>query len=654
MLQLNAHVSAEDLQRDIAFVKAHSKIDSRNKWLIELRAFAICVVIAFIGIRFIKGVHFSTADIWLFALTGFLFVNSVIASVLWIKHGGMATWLTKCSGDFTWQLNAEGISIRIKEASNSFAWSNIIALVESADAWHFYLRRNLAMSIPKSASENPHYFANMAAQYWRKHPDNAGLTLQTSLAAGLKQQSFWSDLSTNLLGGLRLVFFAKVTALSFKVRTSQWLALIAIDVLLIAFFDYCVSGPKPQFNLYGISDYSLNYSILLLASICICTILAAKCWLPRLMVMLLAATFALELFYLPLRSALIIQDGYSGAWHHWFVWGVYIVWLLLVVARTIKLLFNYPLPTIGVLTSVYSFFVLALAGLFTQQQFFIKDYAEDYADYEINKIDVEATYYAQTKLVQQALDKTLPERAGVADLYFVGLAGASYQDVFKNEVTTAQQLLDTHFDTAKRSLLLVNHKKTINALPLANQPNLSAVLNGLAQKMNKDEDILFLFLSSHGSRPDKNRKDYELSTEFYPLDPNNIEAKKLKLALDASGIKNRVIVVSACYSGGFIDALKDENSLILTASRKDRNSFGCSNEAKYTYFGDAYFVQSLTAGAKAGNFSFSQAFDAAKKVLSKKEASEQKDSPASEPQMSEGRAIKAKLTELETRLKALN
>lgn len=654
MLQLNAHVTAEDLQRDIAFIKVDSKIDGRTKWQTELRAFAICVVIAFIGIRFIGGVHFSTDDIWLFALTGFLLVSSVIASVLWIKHGGIAAWLAKCSGDFTWQLNAEGISISVKEASTSFAWSSIIALVESADAWHFYLRRNLAVSIPKSASENPHYFAHMAAQYWRKHPDNAGLTLPTNLTAGLKQQSFWSDLSTNLLGGLKLAFFAKITALSFKVRTSQWLALIAIDVMLIAFFDYCASGPRPQFNLYGISDYSLNYSILLLASICICTILAAKRWLPRLMVMLLAATFALELFYLPLRSALIIQDGYSGAWLHWFIWGVYIAWLLLVVARTIKLLFNYPLPTIGVLTTVYSFFVLALAGLFTQQQFFIKDYAEDYADYDANKIDVEATYYAQTKLVQQALDKTLPERAGVADLYFVGLAGASYQDVFKNEVTTARQLLDTHFDTAKRSLLLVNHQKTIKALPLANQPNLSAVLNGLAQKMNKDEDILFLFLSSHGSRPDKKQQDYEISTNFYPLEPNNLEAKKLKAALDASGIKNRVIVVSACYSGGFIDALKDENSLILTASRKDRNSFGCSNEAKYTYFGDAYFVQSLSAAAKAGNFSFSQAFDSAKKIVSKKEVSEEKDSLPSKPQRFEGAAIKAKLAALEARLKTPN
>ena len=36
--------------------------------------------------------------------------------------------------------------------------------------------------------------------------------------------------------------------------------------------------------------------------------------------------------------------------------------------------------------------------------------------------------------------------------------------------------------------------------------------------------------------------------------------------------KNRVI--SSCYSGGFITALKDERTLIMTASRADRVSFG--------------------------------------------------------------------------------
>jgi hypothetical protein len=68
-----------------------------------------------------------------------------------------------------------------------------------------------------------------------------------------------------------------------------------------------------------------------------------------------------------------------------------------------------------------------------------------------------------------------------------------------------------------------------------------------------------------------------------------------ELAAVLAPLKNRdkVIVISACYSGGFIPALKDERTLIMTASRADRVSFGCSEEADFTYFGDALFAQAL-------------------------------------------------------------
>ena len=651
MLQLNAHVSVEDLQRDMAFVKADCKRHYKTRWLFELRAFAICLLVAFLLTRYVGEEHLDTSSQWLLILNGIMFVIATVWTLIWYKSDGMATWLSKCSGDYQWQLNTQGISVRIKDSSNLFAWSNILALVESDEAWYFYLRRNLAISIPKQASEQAHLVANTAAEYWRKHPDNHGLTLQNNLAQGLQQKSFWADLSTNLLGGLQLAFFAKVSALSFKVRTSQWLALILLEILIIAFFDYCQAGVNPQFNIYGLTEYSASYLLLLLAGLTITYIAVASQWLGRLIMMLLAASIAMELVFLPVKAALILKHGYASTWLNWLIWALYIVWLLLVAGRSIRKLLNYPLPTILLLTTCYSFFVLAMPGFLTQQHFFTEDYEAKYGAIKTPKIDVESTYYQQADMVNSVVDALKPERAGVADLYFLGLAGASYQDVFLNEIQFTQKLFDKSFDTAGRSLLLVNHKSTVSSLPLGNLHNLAATLKGLAKKMNKDEDILFLFLSSHGSQPNKNRLDYEISTDFYPFEQNNIEAKKLKVALDASGIKNRVIVVSACHSGGFVDALKDENSLIIAAARKDRSSFGCGNEEKFTYFGDAYFVQSLSKIAALGEHSFTQAFENAKKIISKKEQAQQKDSPPSEPQMYEGSAIKVKLADYETRLR---
>src|SRR5207344_2149888 len=109
----------------------------------------------------------------------------------------------------------------------------------------------------------------------------------------------------------------------------------------------------------------------------------------------------------------------------------------------------------------------------------------------------------------------------------------------------------------------------------------------VAEVMDPDEDILFLFLTSHGS------KDHHFTLEFGRMAFKTLDPPTLRRLLDESGIKRRVIVVSACYSGGFIDALKDDNSLVITAAAADRSSFGCSDKADFTYFGKAYFDEAL-------------------------------------------------------------
>ena len=121
--------------------------------------------------------------------------------------------------------------------------------------------------------------------------------------------------------------------------------------------------------------------------------------------------------------------------------------------------------------------------------------------------------------------------------------------------------------------------------------------------MNADEDVLFLTLSSHG---DEN----VIQLANPPLAMDNLDATWLREALDASGIRWRVIVVSACYSGSFIDELASPTTVIITASAADKMSFGCTNSAEMTYFGQAFFAESLRE-----NTSFSDAFkDAAYRV----------------------------------------
>ncbi len=148
-----------------------------------------------------------------------------------------------------------------------------------------------------------------------------------------------------------------------------------------------------------------------------------------------------------------------------------------------------------------------------------------------------------------------------------------------------------------------------------------------------------VYLSSHGS------KDHKLSIEFPPLQLDALSPQELKSILDDAGIKWRIIVVSACYSGGFIEPLKDDRTLIMTASAADRASFGCGTESAATYFGDALFQHALRF-----EDSFLKAFDDAKKIIADREKSEKRQ--ASNPQIFVGHSMAAKLPRLEAELRS--
>ncbi|MGH6926816.1 MAG: C13 family peptidase, partial [Dongiaceae bacterium] len=165
------------------------------------------------------------------------------------------------------------------------------------------------------------------------------------------------------------------------------------------------------------------------------------------------------------------------------------------------------------------------------------------------------------------------------------------------------------------------------------------VLARVGRLMDKDEDVLFLFLTSHGA-PDM----FWIDAGPVPADP--LYGGELEDMLDESGIKWRVLVISACYSGSFIGPVWDARTLIITAARYDRTSFGCSSERNWTYFGEAYFDQALRR-----DLSFVRAFGQAEKAIGAREKTE--GLKPSFPQIRIGRLIGPKLEELERTMRQL-
>ena len=176
------------------------------------------------------------------------------------------------------------------------------------------------------------------------------------------------------------------------------------------------------------------------------------------------------------------------------------------------------------------------------------------------KLDYAEIMRGQRKLLLGQARALAAQRPGITDLYFIAFGGEARQDVFMNEVRYARRLFDRRFDTEKRSLVLSNNDKTLGELPIASRENLRLALNFISHTIDRDEDVVFLFITSHGSAM------HELTVEMPPYELDDMDIPMLKKLLEQSKIKWRVVVVSACYSGGFVEPLSNETSLIMTAA----------------------------------------------------------------------------------------
>jgi len=199
----------------------------------------------------------------------------------------------------------------------------------------------------------------------------------------------------------------------------------------------------------------------------------------------------------------------------------------------------------------------------------------------------EQVIYSQPRLLHDSLAKLSPRVPGKPNLYLITFAGDGGEDVFRNEAEYAAKMFAGRFGATVHPLVLANNPHTLERYPLASWSNLESSLDALASTMKPDDDILMLCLSSHGD------PDHNLLVDLDPLPLDQIGAPDLAGILKKHPFKWKVVVVNACYSGGFVPSLHGPGTLVLTAARTDRSSFGCGSDSDITYFGRAWLVDAL-------------------------------------------------------------
>lgn len=248
---------------------------------------------------------------------------------------------------------------------------------------------------------------------------------------------------------------------------------------------------------------------------------------------------------------------------------------------------------------------------------------------------------AQSATVVSTLQALQPQRPGVADVYAITFAPYAGEEVFRRESRLVSELMQYRFDARGRTLSLINHADTAAELPWATGLNLRRAIQQVASLMDRDEDILFIHLTSHGAR------DGRLAAQFDPLEVDELTPEKLRTWLDEAGVRWRVLSVSACYSGSWLPALADPGTLTMTAADATHTSYGCGRGSELTYFGRAMYAEQLRRTR-----SFETAHAAAREVIAQREKDAGKTDGYSNPQIQVGEAIRPKLAELAGRLDA--
>jgi hypothetical protein len=215
----------------------------------------------------------------------------------------------------------------------------------------------------------------------------------------------------------------------------------------------------------------------------------------------------------------------------------------------------------------------------------------------------------------------------------LGFAGVGDQKVFAQEIGLASRVLGERYDIGDRSLSLINDQRDLERAPLATASGLRYALRGLASRMDLDRDMLILSISSHGS------EDPSIVVANSDLPLRDLTDDELADALQESGIRWRVIIISACYAGGFLEELSDPQTIVIAAAAADRTSFGCSNDSDLTYFGEAFYRDALP-GART----LRSAFETAKAAIAARERREHVE--ASHPVAYFGKAMEEKLASM--------
>ena len=429
----------------------------------------------------------------------------------------------------------------------------------------------------------------------------------------------------NLSSGLQLLALRRLWPPRFAVSFDQLAALLALNLLIWAALDALHAERHAELALDGLFGWACYLLIALFALGLMARAQARTANTRALLVTALAvAPYVLVIFWLA-------DDLGAVARHPFAAIAAAVVYLCALSVRVLGAAFG-PVRIAAALLAIVLIATApwTLGFLNLDTRLWITNDGQWQAAEDPGV--VEQLLYEQPARIAAAVERLRPAPAHLPGVYFVGFAGDGDQAVFRREALFAAQALGAYFDSQQRSVLLINDVGDRDSYPLASVSGLAQTLKLLGSRMNPEEDVLVLFLTSHGSE-----EGLEVQNGTVPL--GQLSPADLHQALDESGIRWRIVVVSACYAGVFADELKSDTTAVVTAADAEHSSFGCDADRDLTWFGEAFLKDALP-----GSDSLEDAFRKAAALIARREDAEKQ--VHSHPLLYIGPLMRAKLQEL--------
>ena len=438
-------------------------------------------------------------------------------------------------------------------------------------------------------------------------------------------------LGRNLAAGFRLAIFMPVERVAFHVSTTQLLLVVIISAAIDIDADWVRAAHDARFSVLGLHGEVFALGLLALTSALIAALRRdAEVFLALPVVMLASFPLVQVVHVIP---DLPRTQGALSAQAKTIVEYVILGWMFVIAVRAVYVCSD-PLRRYRRAWSLFGGVLLIaplwFAPLLGPLEPWWREFDATTSTSDAINPASEPVLAAQEFMMDRALDSLEDERPGVIDLYFVGFSPDARHPGFVADVDNAQRAMDERWNTNGRSVVLVNSPLTVAERPFASVTHLRKVLLEIGDIIDADDDVVMVYLA--GASND----DHSLTATNPPLELVSLSAQGLRQLFEAAGIRWRIVVVSTCQAGAWIDALKDDETMIIASSREDTRGGDCGGGLSSTAFGDAFF-----GAAMRRNDDLAHAFDAARRQLVERRAAE--------PIMSIGPAIEEHLKMLRSK-----